>query len=318
VYRSIWAEAASAVGAELTELGDGFFELTRGEDRARVWFNWVPLEDIVTNRLALDKSRVHRLLTAAGVHVPDHLEFDLQDAEGAARFAAQADRCVVKPASGTSGGDGVTSGVRTPEEFLRARLRAGRASARLLVEHQAQGLAYRLLFLEGELLDVVRRRPPAVVGDGRSTVADLVTAENRRRREAGGWEGFRLLTIDLDAVLALERQGVGVRSVLPPGHVVTVKGVESQNAARENETVKEAVSPELIAEGRTAVAAVGLRLGGVDVVTSDISRPLDETGGVVVEVNGTPGFQYHYLVADRAGASPVAVPILRRVLEKGG
>jgi D-alanine-D-alanine ligase-like ATP-grasp enzyme len=56
----------------------------------------------------------------------------------------------------------------------------------------------------------------------------------------------------------------------------------------------------------------------VDVVTPDIGRPLAEAGGTIIEVNGTPGFQYHYQVADRAGATRVAIPILERVLETVG
>jgi hypothetical protein len=62
------------------------------------------------------------------------------------------------------------------------------------------------------------------------------------------------------------------------------------------------------------VRAVGLRLAGVDVVTTDIGRPLVETGGVVTEVNGGPGLHHHYLVADRADATPVAVPVLEKLL----
>ena len=63
-----------------------------------------------------------------------------------------------------------------------------------------------------------------------------------------------------------------------------------------------------------AAAAVGLRLAGVDVVTTDISRPLSETGGVVSEVNGGPGLHHHYLVADSARATPVAVPVLQKLI----
>jgi D-alanine-D-alanine ligase-like ATP-grasp enzyme len=61
---------------------------------------------------------------------------------------------------------------------------------------------------------------------------------------------------------------------------------------------------------------VGLRLAGVDVITPDASRPLEEAGGVVAEVNGTPGIHHHYHVADRANATPVAVPILERALQQ--
>ena len=93
--------------------------------------------------------------------------------------------------------------------------------------------------------------------------------------------------------------------------------VESQNAPRDNETVLEPVSDELVAEAAEAAEAVGLRLAGIDLVAPDLSRPLAECGGAIVEVNGTPGFQYHYLVARPQDATPVAVPILRTLLGSG-
>ncbi len=317
VYQEIWQRAADDLGATLDDLGSGFLELRREGGRTRVWMHWLELEDIVTHRLSLDKPRVHQLLAANGVPVPEHIEVDFRDLRRAEEFMRASQRpCVVKPASGTSGGDGVTAGVRTTEELIRARLRASRGDARLLVERQAPGVAHRLLLLDGELLDAVCRRPPAVVGDGTSSVAELVAAENRRRAEGKGWQGFRLLTVDLEAVLTLARRGVGLASVPAAGESVVVKGVESQNSARENETVRGEISEELVAEVAVAARAVGLRLAGVDIVAPDLSRPLRESGGVIVEVNGTPGFQYHYLVAQPEAATAVAVPILRRLLDE--
>jgi D-alanine-D-alanine ligase-like ATP-grasp enzyme len=315
VYREIWRRAAEAVGATLEDAGAGYFELQRGRARTRVWLNWIDLEDIVTHRLSLDKPRVHDLLVAAGVPVPEYAEFDFRDLAGAEAFLRRSDApCVVKPASGTSGGDGVTRGIGTGEELIRARLRASRADTRLLIEREAPGNSYRLLILDGELLDAVRRRPPAVRGDGRSSVRELIATENRHRLEAGGWRGFRQLTVDLEAVLTLGSEGMTLRSVPPAGAWVRIKRVESQNAAHENETLSDGISPELLAEVVAAVRAVGLRLAGVDLVAPDLSRPLRESGGAIVEVNGTPGFQYHYLVAEPDRATPVAVPILRTLL----
>lgn len=318
VYTEIWRRAADEVGASVEDLGSGFIELRKGAVRTRVWLHWVELEDIVTHRLSLDKARVHELLAGAGLPVPEHLEIDYRDLAPARELIARWDGpCVVKPASGTSGGDGVTSGVRTDHELLRARLRASRADSRLLIERQVPGRAHRLMILDGELLDAVRRDPPAVTGDGQSSVAELIAAENRRRLAGGGWEGFRLLTVDLEAVLTLARAGLKLSSVPAGGEHVVVKTVESQNAPRENETVREGISEELVAEAATAAGAVGLRLAGIDLVAPDLSRPMRESGGAIVEVNGTPGFQYHYLVAAPEEATAVAVPILRRLLDDG-
>ena len=166
-YRVIWQQAADELGAELSVISGEFFEIRDEGARARVWRHWVSLDDAVTLKLALDKMAVHEILARAGLPLPEHLEFDASKLEGALEFLARADRpCVVKPTGGASG-SGATTGVRTPDQLLRARLRAARIGRRLLIERQAEGDMYRFLFFDGELLDAVRRRPPRVTGDGR-------------------------------------------------------------------------------------------------------------------------------------------------------
>jgi cyanophycin synthetase len=174
---------------------------------------------------------------------------------------------------------------------------------------------YRLLFMDGQLLDTVRRRPPRVTGDGRSTIRELIAAENARRLDPAHPVSMPILRVDLDCLFTLEAAGLGLESVLPEGQTLAVKTVTSQNRIQDNETVTEPIAAELVAEAREAAAQVGVRLGGIDLITRDLSRSLKESGGVIIEVNGTPGLHYHYQVADEAIATPVAVPILRRLLD---
>jgi cyanophycin synthetase len=314
VYGRLWSEAAAEVGAEVVELGSGFLELRKDGRRTRVLRESTMLDDLVTVELSEDKPVVHRLLVSAGLPVPPHLEFDIAEIDRAAAFLAQEGTCVVKPAAGTDVGVGVTAGIGTRQELVRAALRAGRSSRRLLIERQLAGDVYRLLLLDGRLLDAVHRRPPTLVGDGRASIGELVRAENARRLTAQGRDGLWLLKIDLDSILALQHRGSTLDSVPRAGTAIQVKSVTSQNCVEDNETVRGQVSPALVAEAAAAARCVGLRLAGVDVIANDLSRPLAESGGAIVEVNCTPGLHHHYLVADRAHATPVAVPILRALL----
>jgi len=315
-YRVIWQRAADEVGADLEVIHGEFLELRRAERRARVWRHWVPLDDAVTLRLALDKTAVHEMLSRAGLPLTEHEEWDASKLNGAVEFLERSapQPCVVKPTGGASG-SGATTGVRTRDQLLRARLRAARLSRRLLIERQAEGDMYRLLFLEGELLDTVRRRPPRVTGDGRSTIRELIGAENARRLDPAHPVSMPILRVDLDCLFTLEAAGLRLESVLSDGRTLAVKTVTSQNRIEDNETVREPISPDLVAEAREAAAQVGVRLAGIDLITTDLSRSLKESGGVIIEVNGTPGLHYHYQVADAASATHVAVPILRRLLD---
>jgi cyanophycin synthetase len=146
-------------------------------------------------------------------------------------------------------------------------------------------------------------------------VLDLVVAENRRRAAAGGRLGMSPLTVDLDTVMALHAAGRTLGSVPTAGEVVPVKFGVNQSGAPDTETVPlGALSCELLEEVRLAARVVGLRLTSVEVVTTDPARSLRERGGVVLEVNGTPGLHYHYLVADPTTATSVAIPILACLL----
>jgi hypothetical protein len=317
VYRKLWTQAAAAVAAdEVEELPGGILEIRRGDVRTRMWEHLVSLDDAVTLRLALDKRAVHRLLIRAGLPVPTHLEFSYEQRRDALAFLARAPgACVVKPAHGTGGGNLTTCDVRTVEELLRARLRAARGPGALLIEHQTAGPVYRLLFLDGELLDVVRQVSPSVEGDGRSTIDDLIRMENRRRAAAFGDAGISPLRVDLDCIFTLAHAGLGLKSILDPGERRAVKTATNEGRLEDAQTARHELCEEIVDEARRAVAAVGVRVAGVDLITQDPSRPLRATGGIINEVNGTPGLHRHYQVADRENVLPVAVPILARLLE---
>jgi cyanophycin synthetase len=296
------------------DLGEGFLELRRGEAATRVWRQYTELDGPVALQLALDRRIVFELLAAAEVPIPEHVVLDAPASPEGALGLLAGGPCVVKPAAGTGVGSGITSGIERDDQLRRAVLRALRYGP-LVVERQVPGTVYRLLYLDGELLDAVRKRPPSVVGDGRSTVEQLVRAENGRRVAERGRAGFSLLKLDLDSLFTLAAAGLGPRTVPPPGQAVVVKAVTNQNRIEDNETVPlDELAPRLVAEGASAAAAVGLRLAGVDVVTPDLGRPLAEAGGRVIEVNGMPGLNHHYNVADPARAVPVAVPILATLL----
>ena len=316
-HLDLWRQAAEELGAEFIELSPRFGEIRRGEDYTRIWGERVAIDDIVSLELAGDKVVSNELLSAAGLPVPPHLEFNRSDLRAAKAFLERQEApCVVKPASGTGKGNGVTTGVTSAGELVRAAARAARYGSRLMIERQARGDVYRLLLLDGELLDALRRLPPRVVGDGVSTIRQLVIEENHRRLDARGKVGFTNLKLDLDAVLTLRRANLTVRSVPPRGSVVQVKTVTNQGRVEDIETVHDPISEELVEEAARGAEVLGLRLAGVDIVTSDLGSSLAASGGVITEVNGTPGIHFHYNVAEPERATPVAIPILSKLLNE--
>jgi cyanophycin synthetase len=311
IARALWTQAAAELGAEVVDIAPNQLEIRLGEAVTRVRGQTVPLNDPEAAERAADKPYVYRLLAGAGLPIPEHHVFTPDELPDARDFLVRGPRpCVVKPARG-SGGDGVTGGVCTVRDLARAARWASRYAPTLLVERQARGDVFRLLVLDGDVLDVVRRRAPTVTGDGRSTLGQLIHREYDRRISGDGDPGLKPFAADLDCILTLGQQGLSLRSVPGEGVAVPVKSVTNYNRTLESESVRAAVSDRLCAEAVTATRAAGLRLAGVDVV---IASALADSGGVVIDLNPVPALHHHLHVANPAPTSTIAVPILRALL----
>jgi cyanophycin synthetase len=316
IARALWADAARELGATVTELGPLRLEIRRGTAVTTVEGQMVRLNSRAAIELAADKPAVYSLLSESGIPIPEHLAFESSDTRGARSFLARGPiPCIVKPARG-SGGDGVTGEICSVGEFRRAVLSASRFAPQLLIERQLAGDVFRFLVLDDQVLDVVRRLRPAVIGDGRSTVEDLICAEYDRRIRGEGNPGLKPFVVDLDCILSLRRAGIPLRSVPSAGSTVRLKTVTNYNSPEDNHTLRTAISPALSAEVAAAAATLGLRLAGVDVVSPIPSAALAASGGAIIDVNALPALHHHAHVADADGAGRVAVPILRALLER--
>lgn len=308
-YRRIWHEAAAHLDATIEDLGNNVFEIRLGRQWTRVHNNCTAIDDLVTHRVVRMKPVMYRVLRSHGLPVPEHLEFTLRDMAPAAAFLESKPRpCVIKPACGTGGGLAVTTGVTTRWQLARAAWNASVHGDYPIIEEQVAGENYRLLFLDGHLLDAVRREPPSVRADGVATVRQLVQRSNQERLDQKGTLSHSLLTMDFDMEATLAAQGLTFQSVPAKGTVVRLKTVINENSALENVTARDELCPELLAEARLAAEVSGLRLAGVDVITRDPSVSLHKSGGVFLEVNSPPGYFWHYHKRD--GSCPVAVHVL--------
>lgn len=312
-YAQAWEDAAADLGATCTSLGAGILEIRLDGVRTRVVENTSGIDDPVTLAVLIDKSLTYDLLEKEGLPTPRHASFSLNDVRPAEAFLRRCGGdCVVKPSGGTGGGRGVRTGIRTAWHLAQAAAAGAVYADRLLIEEQIEGDNYRLLYLDGELIDAFIRRPPTVVGDGRSTIAGLVRKMNEQRLKQGVGLSQVLLTVDLDVRRTLARQGLSLRSVPAAGKRVILKTVVNENAGDDNSSATSLLCRSIVEDGERAVRALRVRLAGVDIITRDPTLPLAESGGVVLEVNAPPNFYYHYRKRD--GVFPVAEHVLRRLL----
>jgi cyanophycin synthetase len=246
----------------------------------------------IAETIAQDKELTRILLKAVGVPVPEGRP--VSDADDA--WAAACDigvPVVVKPRDGNQG-RGVATNLTTREQIVAAYQAALAESKQVVVERFAPGHDYRVLIVGGKVVAAARREPAQVLGDGIRTIRELVDLVNLDPRR-GEHHATVLSKIKLDPVAlgVLGDQGYTADSVPPAGTVVLIRRNGNLSTGGTAIDVTERVHPQVAARAVEAVQVIGLDIAGVDVVATDISAPLEEQGGVIVEINAAPGLRMH-------------------------
>ena len=257
--------------------------------------------------LASDKEETNKILASLGLPVPrQELVSSQTDALKAARKLGGP--VVLKPYNGNHG-RGITINI-TADDDIRAAFEAAQQHSRsVIVETYLAGDDHRLLVVNGELVAATRRTPGHVVGDGRSTVAELVEQVNADPRRGVGHEKvLTRLQLDREAELMLERAGHAAESVPQAGEVVPLRSTANLSTGGTATDVTDIIHPDNRAMAERAVRAIGLDVGGVDFITTNIAESYKAIGGGICEVNAAPGFRMHIAPSEgtpRDAAGPV-------------
>ena len=200
---------------------------------------------------------------------------------------------VVKPYDGNHG-RGVFTNLTTREEVLSAYAVAVEEGSGVIVERFVLGNEHRLLVVGDRMVAAAAGEPAWVTGDGKSSITELIDNQiNTDPRRGRTNHPLNPVRLDSAARLEIARQGMDADSVPADGQRVLVQ--RSGNVAFD---VTDKVHPSVAATVTLAARIVGLDIAGVDLVAEDISRPLDEQRGAIVEVNAGPGLLMHLKPAD--------------------
>jgi cyanophycin synthetase len=242
--------------------------------------------------IAQNKELTRKLLKAVGVPVPDGRP--VESAEEAWTVAQEIGLpVVVKPQYGNQG-RGVATNLNTKEQVLAAYAAARLEEDTVMVERFAPGADYRLLVIGDRVVAAARREPAQVIGDGQRTVRELLDVVNADPRR-GEDHATVLSKIPLDAVSlgVLADQGFTPDSIPPADARVLIRRNANLSTGGTATDVTDELHPEVASRAVDAARMIGLDIAGVDFVALDISRPVEELRGVVVEVNAAPGLRMH-------------------------
>lgn len=267
--------------------------------------------------IAGDKKLTNRLLASTGVPVPRSQV--VRNEHEAVTAATQIGLPVaVKPLDGNHG-RGVMLNL-ADEEAVRAGYRTAKAESRrggVVVESYLVGNDYRCLVIGGVLRAVAQRLPAHVEGDGRHSINDLVTTTNADPRRGIGHE--KVLTrikIDDESVAYAREQGFELSDIPPRGHRVYLKRTGNMSTGGISIDRTEEAHPDNVEIVELAARVVGLDIAGIDLVCPDVSLPIRETGGGIVEVNAAPGFRMHTNPTE-GEAQYVAKPVIDMLFPPG-
>ncbi|WP_173061862.1 cyanophycin synthetase [Sulfurimicrobium lacus] len=265
-------------------------QLGYGARQRRIWTAETDQTSAIAEGIASDKDLTKSLLQSCGVPVP---EGRVADSPADAWEAAEdiGVPVVVKPSDGNHG-RGVSTELMTREEVEAAYVLADAEGSEVIVERFIHGNEHRLLVVAGRVAAAARGESATVLGDGRSTIVELIDSQINTDPRRGTTEDYPLnvVRVEDDAAVRLEitRQGYTPDSVPPQGKDVLIQ--RNGNVAFD---VTDLVHPSVAATVSLAARIIGLDIAGVDLVAEDITRPLAEQGGAIVEINAGPGLLMH-------------------------
>ncbi len=272
-------------------LNDGnLVQLGYGAAQRRIWTAESEFTSAIAEGIASDKDLTKSLLKACGVPIPEgQVVNSPEEAWEAAEDIGLP--VVVKPSDGNHG-RGVTLDLRKKEDIEAAYHVAYPEGSDVMVERFIPGDEHRLLVVGGKLVAAARGEVVSITGNGRSTVKELIDSQINSDPRRGYEEEYPLEIIDLatdtKVQLELKRQDLEADSVPAAGRQVVV-----QRNGNMTVDCTDDVHPEVAYIAALAAKVVGLDIAGIDMVAQDISRPLHEQGGAIVEVNAGPGLLMH-------------------------
>lgn len=276
------------------ELGTrAMIQLGYGVHQKRIQATLSNHTSILGVELACDKEGTKQILRSAGVPVPrgtvisflDELEDAIADVGGYP--------IVIKPLNGNHG-RGITINITNWKQAEAAYDAAKEVSKSVIVERFYTGRDHRVLVVNGKVVAVAERVPAHVVGDGRSTIQQLIDETNRDPRRGNGHDNvLTKIEVDRTSWELLEQKGYDLETVLPKGEICYLRATANLSTGGIAIDRTDDIHPENRWLAERVVKIIGLDIAGIDVVTPDISKPLRDVDGVIVEVNAAPGFRMH-------------------------
>lgn len=223
---------------------------------------------------------------------------------------------VIKPLGGNHG-KGASINVKTLDEAKSGLEHAQKYGRRVIVEKFITGHDFRILVINHKMVAAAQRVPANVVGNGENTINELIAIENQDPRRGYGHENVLTeINIDRDSLDLLAKLGYTEESIPKKGEIVYLKSTANLSTGGTSIDVTDMIHPENIFLAERISRIIGLDVCGIDIMAENLTQPLQQNGGVILEVNAAPGFRMH-LAPSEGLPRNVAAPVIDMLYPPG-
>ncbi len=271
---------------------NSYVQLGHGHLQERIQATVTWRSSLIGYGIADDKNWTKQILGDAGIPVPrGQVCYSFEEALDAANYIGYP--VVAKPLVGNHG-RGVTTDIADDDALREGYDAAYYRHDTVVVEKYVKGEDHRLLVIDGKLVAAARRRPAHVIGDGKSTLLQLIERENEDPRRGVGHENLLTqIAIDEQTQRLIAQHGLTLESVIPVDDIVYLKSTANLSTGGTATDITDDVHPEVHYAAERIARLIGLDIIGIDLLAETLTRPLEEQSAAVVEVNAGPGFRMH-------------------------
>jgi cyanophycin synthetase len=265
--------------------------------------------------IACNKEQTKKMLDAASIPVANGgICVDEEDLDEVIKKIGYP--IVIKPLDGNHG-KGASINIKTREDAVDGLAYAKKYSHRVIVEKFITGYDFRVLIIDNKLVAAAKREPAHVKGDGQHTIQQLIDEINKDPRRGYGHENvLTQIDVDRDTNDLLEKLNYTLETVLKKGEVVYLKSTANLSTGGTSIDVTDMMHPENIFLCERISRVIGLDICGVDIMAENLTQPLKENGGCILEVNAAPGFRMH-LAPSEGLPRNVAAPVIDMLYPPG-
>jgi cyanophycin synthetase len=223
---------------------------------------------------------------------------------------------VLKPLDGNHG-KGASINVKDYETAVVGLEHAQKYSQKVIVEKYITGFDFRVLVINHKMVAAARRVPAHVVGDGELNIQQLIDKENLDPRRGYGHENVLTeIDVDKDTNELLEKLNYTLETVPQKGEIVYLKSTANLSTGGTSIDVTDMIHPENVQMAERVSRIIGLDVCGIDIMAENLTQPLKESGGAILEVNAAPGFRMH-LAPSEGLPRNVAAPVVNMLYPQG-